>query len=144
MQKDASRLLQAGQSSITISLITSLLPITFPCRRNHDRETDTLATSATTAGLNIPHGVAPTAPVNGDFWTTTAGIYSRINGVTIGPLTNASGTAFVQNGNSYAGLATLGTNDNNALAFKTNNIEKMRIATTEMLPSDRPLLMPPI
>ena len=38
------------------------------------------------ASLNLPHGVAPTAPVNGDIWTTTAGIYVRINGVTVGPL----------------------------------------------------------
>jgi hypothetical protein len=34
------------------------------------------------AGLNLPHGAAPTAPVNGDIWTTSAGIFARINGVT--------------------------------------------------------------
>lgn len=34
------------------------------------------------AGLNIPHGVAPTSPVNGDMWSTTAGMFCRINGVT--------------------------------------------------------------
>jgi len=39
------------------------------------------------AGLNVPHGVAPTTPVNGDMWTTTAGLFVRINGVTVGPLT---------------------------------------------------------
>ncbi|MFA5973736.1 MAG: hypothetical protein WC780_15400 [Lentimicrobiaceae bacterium] len=89
---------------------------------------NTVLSSTTNAGLNLPHGAAPTTPVNGDIWTTTAGIYSRINGSTIGPLTNAGATVFVQNGNSYAGLATLGTNDNNALAFETNNTEKMRIA----------------
>lgn len=38
------------------------------------------------ASLKIPHGVAPTSPVNGDMWTTTAGLYVRINGVTVGPL----------------------------------------------------------
>ncbi len=37
---------------------------------------------------------------------------------------------FVQNGNSFGSLATLGTNDNNALAFKTNNVEKLRITAT--------------
>jgi hypothetical protein len=51
-----------------------------------DRKLTTAASSATTAGLTVPHGVAPTAPVNGDIWTTTAGMYVRINGVTIGPL----------------------------------------------------------
>lgn len=34
------------------------------------------------ASLNIPHGVAPTSPVNGDLWTTTSGPYMRINGTT--------------------------------------------------------------
>jgi hypothetical protein len=55
-------------------------------------------TSATTA-LNLPlgtagvsslrvaHGEAPTSPVDGDIWTTTAGLYVRINGATVGPLT---------------------------------------------------------
>ena len=89
-------------------------------------ELTTVASSTTNAGLNLPHGAAPTTPVNGDIWTTTAGIYSRINGSTIGPLTSAS-NAFVQNGNSFAGIARLGTNDNNDLAFETNTTEKMRI-----------------
>lgn len=38
------------------------------------------------APLRIPHGVAPTSPVNGDAWTTTAGLFVRINGATVGPL----------------------------------------------------------
>lgn len=45
----------------------------------------TKASAATAAGLRLPHGIAPTAPVNGDLWTTTAGIYARINGATVGP-----------------------------------------------------------
>lgn len=44
------------------------------------------AGTTSVAPLNIPHGSAPTAPVNGDIWTTTAGLYVRINGSTIGPL----------------------------------------------------------
>lgn len=38
------------------------------------------------ASLRVPHGTAPTAPVNGDMWTTTAGLFVRINGATVGPL----------------------------------------------------------
>lgn len=34
------------------------------------------------AGLRLAHGVAPTSPVNGDMWTTTAGAFIQINGVT--------------------------------------------------------------
>lgn len=51
----------------------------------------TLASSTTTAGLNVPHGAAPTAPVNGDVWTTTAGMYVRTNGATVGPLAVSGG-----------------------------------------------------
>lgn len=44
--------------------------------------------AATTAksSLRIPHGTAPSSPVNGDIWTTTAGLFVRINGSTVGPL----------------------------------------------------------
>lgn len=47
-----------------------------------------LITTAGTTGvssLRVPHGVAPTAPVNGDLWSTTAGFYGRVNGATVGP-----------------------------------------------------------
>jgi hypothetical protein len=46
----------------------------------------TVATAAGAAGLNLPHGTAPSAPVDGDIWTTTAGLFVRINGATVGPL----------------------------------------------------------
>lgn len=46
----------------------------------------TVASATGTAGLKVPHGAAPTAPVNGDMWTTTAGLFVRINGATVGPL----------------------------------------------------------
>lgn len=34
------------------------------------------------SSLRIEHGVAPTSPVNGDMWTTSAGLFIQINGVT--------------------------------------------------------------
>lgn len=45
-------------------------------------EITTLASAAAGAGLNLPHGDAPTSPADGDMWTTTAGLFVRINGVT--------------------------------------------------------------
>ena len=33
------------------------------------------ATSVDAASLSLPHGTAPTTPVNGDLWTTTTGTY---------------------------------------------------------------------
>ena len=53
----------------------------------------TPASSTSSAGLRVAHGAAPTTPTNGDIWTTTAGIYVRINGVTVGPLGAAGGGA---------------------------------------------------
>lgn len=49
--------------------------------------TTTPAAAATYASLRVPHGTAPSSPVDGDIWTTTAGLFIRINGSTIGPLT---------------------------------------------------------
>lgn len=40
------------------------------------------ATTTSRASLNVPHGTAPSSPVNGDIWTTTSGLLVRINGVT--------------------------------------------------------------
>jgi len=53
----------------------------------------TLASATGGAGFRLPHGVAPTTPTNGDMWSTTAGVYARINGTTIGPFAAATGGA---------------------------------------------------
>jgi hypothetical protein len=45
-----------------------------------------MASVAGKAGLRVPHGTAPSSPVDGDVWTTTAGLFVRINGATVGPL----------------------------------------------------------
>lgn len=45
-------------------------------------ELATKASTTTTAGLRLAHGTAPTSPVNGQMWTTTAGLFVQINGVT--------------------------------------------------------------
>lgn len=55
----------------------------------------TAASTAIGAGLNVPPGVAPTTPNNGDIWTTSAGIFVQINGATVGPLATASSPSLV-------------------------------------------------
>lgn len=40
------------------------------------------ASTTARAGARLPHGTAPTSPIDGDEWTTTAGKFIRINGVT--------------------------------------------------------------
>lgn len=42
----------------------------------------TVASASGGAGFRVPHGAAPSSPTNGDMWTTTAGAFIRINGVT--------------------------------------------------------------
>lgn len=54
----------------------------------------TAASQTTNAGFRLPAGVAPTSPTDGDTWTTTSGMFVRINGVTIGPLTSSGGVSF--------------------------------------------------
>lgn len=49
------------------------------------------------AGLRLPHGSAPTSPVNGDIWTTTAGLYARINSATVGPFGSSTGALLAAN-----------------------------------------------
>lgn len=44
------------------------------------------APTTSLASIRLPHGTAPSSPTNGDMWTTTAGLYVRINGSTVGPL----------------------------------------------------------
>jgi hypothetical protein len=79
-----------------------------------------LGTASTTsaASLNIPHGTSPSSPVNGDIWTTTGGVFARLNGATAsfsgtntGDQTSVSGQAgYVANSitwnNSGAGTAS--------------------------------------
>jgi hypothetical protein len=70
-----------------------------------------LTTAASTtggAGLSIPHGTAPTSPVNGMVWTTTSGLYAQINGSTQGPFLSGGG-AFLQVANNLSDLASAGT-----------------------------------
>lgn len=44
------------------------------------------AATASIPSVRLPHGTAPSSPTDGDMWTTTAGLFVRINGATVGPL----------------------------------------------------------
>ena len=57
----------------------------------------TVASATGSAGIRLPHGAAPTTPTNGDVWTTTTGLFARINGSTVGPF-GAAGTSEPSNG----------------------------------------------
>lgn len=62
--------------------------------------------TTTAAGLNLPHGAAPTSPVNGDMWTTAGGLFIRVSGVTVGPLgTGGGGTTVLPDSQIFVGNA---------------------------------------
>lgn len=70
---------------------------TGPCLLSGCTLTGPMVTPASTtigAGLNLPPGVAPTTPNNGDVWTTSVGIFVQINGATVGPLASSAGGSF--------------------------------------------------
>lgn len=55
----------------------------------------TAASATSGSGFRLPHGAAPTTPTNGDLWTTTTGLFVRINGANVG-------YAAVTGSNTYA------------------------------------------
>ncbi len=63
-----------------------------------------------TAGYEIPTIASTTA------WNTAIGALD--------------GSVLVQNGNSFGGTLTLGTNDNNGLSLETNNVDRLTIDTS--------------
>lgn len=102
----------------------------------------TAASATGSAGLRVPHGAAPSAPVDGDVWTTSAGgMYVRINGVTVGPLaasggggltgfTSALNTASPNNTNNVSSLTASGGTTNQIAAL----VSKGDGATTAQIP----------
>lgn len=71
----------------------------------------TTAATTNSSGFRLPQGTAPTAPVNGDIWTTSAGLFVRINGATVGPIVgsssgSAAGTLLQGTGSSTAAIWT--------------------------------------
>jgi hypothetical protein len=88
---------------------------------------NTIASTTANAGFNIAHGAAPTSPANGDIWTTTSGLFARINAgtqqfaalSTNNTFSNASSTY----GNSTAaGTINIGTGATISGATKAINI----------------------
>lgn len=81
----AAQTFTGGFTAAAASSIAAALTVTLA-------KTTLAATAAGYASLNLPHGTAPSAPANGDVWTTTGGLYAYINGATVGPLSQHSGT----------------------------------------------------
>ena len=89
-------------------------------------ELTTAASTTLTAGLNIPPGVAPTAPVNGDFWSTSSGFFGRAGGITFGPFVGAGSGSFAATAPLAVGfsgpLATFSLNYNSSFTLSGSNL----------------------
>lgn len=87
----------------------------------------TVASATGSAGLNLPHGAAPTAPVNGDIWTTSAGgLFARINGVTTQYVPLSGGT-FTGNIAVPADAYGVGWNGSNNVPTKDAVYDQMEL-----------------
>lgn len=51
----------------------------------------TMTPTTAGAGFNLPQGTLPTSPNNGDVWMTSAGLFFRVAGTTIGPVGAVTG-----------------------------------------------------
>jgi hypothetical protein len=64
--------------------------------------------TAAISSLRIPHTVTiPTTPTDGDLWSTTAGLFMRVNGATVGPLGGSGGQPLDATLTALAGLDTV-------------------------------------
>lgn len=72
-------------SSGQIQLTGNSMNINSTTGININNKLSLMASTTSEAPLKIPHGTAPTSPSNGDVWTTTSGLFARINGATVGP-----------------------------------------------------------
>lgn len=86
-----------------------------------------LNTTATTINFG---GAATTLNLAGGSGSTGCTINSAGDLTCSGAISGTGAAGFVLGGNSFGALGILGTNDANALAFETNNVERMRLTTT--------------
>jgi hypothetical protein len=100
--RGSSTILQAGFANTVATVNSASLDMAA------NKYIITAAATTSIPSLRIPHGTAPSTPTNGDVWTTTAGIYVRINGTTLGPLVSAASPTFT--GTPAGPTAAEGTN----------------------------------
>ena len=87
----------SASGGITASQVIAALGYT-PVNKSGDTLLGELTFTAGTTGaasLNIPPGVAPSAPVNGDVWETTAGVFARVNGSNVNLGTGSGGVSTI-------------------------------------------------
>ena len=100
----------AQPTTTTVPGTLFTFPLTLP------GELVTAASTTSSAGLNLPQGTAPTSPSNGDVWTTSLGMYARINGSTVGPFGAAGGSGIT------IGTTTITSGTSNGLLYNNSGL----------------------
>lgn len=103
----------------------------------------TVASAVGGAGITLPHGTAPSSPVDGDLWTTSSGAYFRINGVTI-PVALYSGMTYdasqittgilatARGGTGVSNTGTLTLSGNTTIGSSTHTVAFATSANTSI------------
>ena len=124
----------------------------------HDQATDTnfvtidangkvstIASEATNgAGFNIAHGVAPTTPVNGDIWTTTSGLFARINAGTQQFAALSTNNTFSNASSTYGSSTATGTINVASGATISGSTKTVNIGTAGVSGSTTNIIVGPV
>lgn len=76
------RILSAVPTAVVLPQAFSTLQGTLLTAQQAILSSASIAALTATGSFLAPHGVAPSSPVNGEIWTTSAGLFCRINAVT--------------------------------------------------------------
>lgn len=88
------QLLVQGGTQLALEVTTGLIyfniagssPLIIGTESTFSNKIIAVPTTTSYASIKLPHGSAPSSPVDGDLWTTSSGLFVRINGSTVGPL----------------------------------------------------------
>ena len=91
---------------------------------------NTIPSTTANAGFNVPHATAaPTSPVNGDIWTTTGGLFARINAGTQQYAALSANNTFSNASSTYGNSTAAGTINIGTGATLTATTKAINIGT---------------
>jgi hypothetical protein len=124
---------RTGAITLSSSDVTTALTYT-PANKAGDTFTGKLNTAASAAGgagFSLPAGFAPTSPVNGDVWTTTTGLFARVNGATQQYMVTANNLSDLTSASTArTNLGVSATGGDTTYAFRANNLSDLASAAT--------------
>jgi hypothetical protein len=105
---------------------------------------NTIPAVTASAGFNVPHGVAPTTPVNGDIWTTTSGLFARINAGTQQYAALGSNVTFSNSSSTFGSSTAAGTINVASGATISGSTKSVNIGTAGVAGSTTNITVGPV